>query len=148
ARSMKHKHPWFCRGDVDGFFGLFIDNLIQLMLITVMCRYACGFPTELIKGRILPAAGLSILIGNLFYAWEARRLALQTDRVDVTALPFGINSVSLLAFIFLVMSPVYNETGDADLAWRAGLAACFLSGLVETLGAFVGAWIKRHTPRA
>jgi hypothetical protein len=21
------KHPWFVRGDIDGFFGLFIDNL-------------------------------------------------------------------------------------------------------------------------
>lgn len=145
---MKRKHPWFSRGDIDGFFGLFIDNLIQLMLISVMCRYACGFPVELITGRILPGAGLSILVGNLFYAWQAHRLAIKTNRKDVTALPFGTNTVSLLAFIFLVMSPVYNETGDPDQAWRAGLAACFVSGIVETLGAFVGAWVKKHTPRA
>jgi len=25
---------WFVRGDVDGFFGLFFDNLTHLMLIT------------------------------------------------------------------------------------------------------------------
>ncbi len=145
---MKRKHQWFVRGDLDGFFGLFVDNVIQLMLITVMCRYACGFPVEFITGRILPGAGLSIFIGNIFYAWQARKLAHKLDRTTVTALPFGINTVSLLAFVFLVMSPVYNETGDSDLAWKVGLAACMMSGIIETLGAFVGGWIKRNTPRA
>jgi len=65
----------------------------------------------------------------------------------VTALPFGINTVSLLAFIFLVMGPVYYETGDSTLAWKVGLAACFISGLIETAGAFFGDWLKRNTPR-
>jgi len=146
--NTKSAQPWFVRGDLDGFFGLFIDNLMQLMLITTLCRYACGFPAAFIAGRILPGAAISILAGNLFYAWQARRLAKATGRPNVTALPFGINTVSLLAFIFLVIGPVYYETGDTALAWRVGLAACFLSGLVEILGAFVGDWIKRHTPRA
>ncbi|MCB4757685.1 MAG: NCS2 family permease [Elusimicrobia bacterium] len=140
--------PWLAHGDVDGFFGLFIDNLMQLMLITVLCRYACGFPAAFITRRILPGAAFSILAGNLFYSWQARRLAQRTSRSDVTALPFGINTVSLLAFIYLVMGPVYYETGDSSLAWKAGLSACFVSGLIETLGAFVGPWLKKHTPRA
>src|SRR5581483_7025950 len=104
--------PWFVRGDVDGFFGLFIDNLLQLMLIHVLCRVVCGFPEELVTGRILPGAALSVLVGNLFYAWQARRLMQRTGRGDVTALPYGINTVSLLAFVFLIMAPVYQETKD------------------------------------
>jgi adenine/guanine/hypoxanthine permease len=147
----KHKPlllPWFVRGDLDGFFGLFIDNLLQLMLIGVLCKVFCGFPNELITGQILPGAALSILLGNLFYAWQARRLALRTRRPDVTALPFGINTPSLIAFIFLIMAPVYAETKDFHLAWQAGLFACFLNGLMETGGAFVGDWVRRNTPRA
>ena len=140
--------PWFVRGDVDGFFGLFIDNLLQLMLIMVLCQYACGFPSSFITGRILPGVAISILAGNLFYAWQARRLSQKTGRKNVTALPFGINTASLLAFIFLVMGPVYYETEDSDLAWKVGLVACFLSGLIETAGAFVGDWLKRQIPRA
>lgn len=140
--------PWFVRKDIDGFFGLMIDNLIQLMLIVTLCRVACGFPDELIFARILPGAGISILVGNLFYAWQARRLAMSTMRDDVTALPYGINTPSLFAYIFLVMGPVYQETGDVDVTWKVGLAACFLSGVIETLGAFVGEWIRRWTPRA
>ena len=40
--------PWFVRSDLDGFFGLFIDNLLQLMLIAVLCKVVSGLPSELI----------------------------------------------------------------------------------------------------
>jgi AGZA family xanthine/uracil permease-like MFS transporter len=139
---------WFVRGDIDGFFGLFIDNLLQLMVIAVLCRFVCGFPPELITGRILPGAAVSILLGNLFYAWQARQLMRRTGRDDVTALPYGINTPSLLAYIFLVMGPVYQETKNPTLVWQVGLFACLMSGLMETAGAFVGDWVRRHTPRA
>jgi adenine/guanine/hypoxanthine permease len=136
------------RGDVDGFFGLFLDNLLQLMLIAALCPVVCGFPPDLIYEKILPGAALSILLGNLYYAWQARRLMRVTGRSDVTALPYGINTVSLLAFLFLIMGPIYQATGNPTLAWQAGLFACLLSGLMEVAGAFVGDWIRRHTPRA
>jgi AGZA family xanthine/uracil permease-like MFS transporter len=136
------------RGDIDGFFGLFIDNLLQLMVIAVLGQAVCGLPPDLVNGRILPGAAISILAGNLFYAWQARRLALSTGRTDITALPFGINTPSVIAFIFLIMGPVYQETKNATLAWQAGLFACFLNGIMETAGAFCGDWLRRHTPRA
>jgi len=136
------------KGDLDGFFGLFIDNLLQLLLIATLCPLICGFPAEFVTHRVLPAAALSILVGNLFYSWQAHRLVLTTGREDVTALPYGINTVSLIAYIFLVMGPIYRETGDYKLAWKAGLFACFLSGVMEVAGAFVGDAIRRCTPRA
>ena len=58
---------------------------------------------------------VSLVAGNLFYAWQAHRLSQRTGR-PVTALPFGVNTVSLFAFIFLILGPVYRETHDADLA--------------------------------
>jgi AGZA family xanthine/uracil permease-like MFS transporter len=140
--------PWFTQGDLDGFFGLFIDNLLQLMLVGALCKIFCGIPTEFITGQILPGAAVSILLGNLFYAWQARRLAISSKRSDVTALPFGINTPSLIAFIFLIMAPVYHETNDWHMAWKAGLFACLLNGLMEIGGAFVGDWLRSNTPRA
>ncbi len=139
---------WLVRGDIDGFFGLFIDNLLQLMVISVLGKAVCGFPSELINERILPGAAVSILMGNLFYAWQARRLALRTGREDVTALPYGINTPSVFAYIFLIMGPVYHETHNPTLTWQAGLFACFMSGVMETVGAFFGDWLRRNTPRA
>jgi AGZA family xanthine/uracil permease-like MFS transporter len=142
------KTGWFVRGDIDGFFGLFVDNLLQLMLIAVLCTNVCGMPATLVYGRIMPGAALSILFGNLFYAWQARRLAIRTGRTDVTALPYGINTVSLIAFIFLIIAPIYFETKNPILAWQAGLFACLASALLECVGAFAGDWLRKHTPRA
>ena len=142
------KVGWFVRGDIDGFFGLFVDNLLQLMLIAVLCGNVCGMPSDIVYGRIIPGAALSILFGNAFYTWQARRLAIKSGRNDVTALPYGINTVSLIAFIFLIIAPIYFETKNPILAWQAGLFACLASAILEIFGAFVGDWLRRHTPRA
>ena len=101
----RYSMPWIVRGDIDGFFGLAIDNLVQLLLIDTLCRGVLGFPPELVYGRVLPGAAISILVGNVAYALQARALAGATGRTDVCALPYGINTVSLFAHVFLVMLP-------------------------------------------
>jgi len=143
-----HRARWFVRGDLDGFAGLFIDNLLQLLLIAVLCPLVCGLPMELIISRILPAAAISILIGNFFYSWQAWKLARATGRNDVTALPYGINTVSLIAYIFLIMGPIWRETGDSNLVWQAGVFACLVGGILELAAAFLVDPIRRFFPRA
>jgi len=148
---MSANYPLFVKRDLDGFFGLFIDNLVQLLLIPVLCGGLCGMSGEasaIVFSRILPGAAVSILVGNVFYAWQAHRLAARTGRSDVTALPFGINTPSLLVYIFFVMAPVYEKTKSAEAAWQMGLFACLGSGVIEFAGAFVAGWIRRRTPRA
>jgi len=138
---------WWHRGDLDGFFGLFVDNLIQLILIVQLCTHVLGMPGELVYGRILPGVAISLLLGNVFYAWQAKRLHDRTGR-PATALPYGVNTVSLFAFVLFVMLPAVKQTGDPTLAWQMGLAACLGSGLIELGGAWVAARVKRITPRA
>ena len=144
----------FVRSDIDGFFGLALDNLVQLLLINTLCATVLGFPSQLIYGRILPGAAVSLLVGNLFYSWQALRLAKSTGRDDVCALPYGINTVSIFAFVFLVMLPVKlaaEAAGHPDPAkavWQAGLVACLCSGVIEFAGAFCAERIRRLTPRA
>jgi AGZA family xanthine/uracil permease-like MFS transporter len=145
---------WLVRGDIDGFFGLALDNLVQLLLIDTLCRFVLGFPPALIYGRILPGAAMSILAGNIYYALQARKLAARTGRTDVCALPYGINTVSLIAHVFLVMLPakalaVKEGLPDpASIAWQAGLVATFCSGAIELAGAFVAERVRKATPRA
>ncbi len=141
----------FVKRDLDGFFGLFIDNLVQLLLIVFLCSSFCGMNGDyawLIYKRILPGAAVSILIGNVFYAWQAHRLARRLGRDDVTALPYGINTPSLLVYVYFVIKPTFDQTGDAVLAWKMGLLACLGSGIIEFAGAFVAESVRRHTPRA
>jgi AGZA family xanthine/uracil permease-like MFS transporter len=61
---------WWRPGDLDGFFGLFVDNLIQLLLIVTLCGQVLGMGAELLYGRILPGVAVSLLAGNLFYAFQ------------------------------------------------------------------------------
>lgn len=141
----------FVKRDLDGFFGLFIDNLVQLLLIVSLCGGLCGMSGEnahFVYARILPGAAVSLLLGNVFYAWQAHRLARREGRDDVTALPYGINTPSLIVYVFFVMVPAYQRTGSAELAWKLGLAASLGSGIIEFSGAFVADWVRRHTPRA
>jgi hypothetical protein len=123
-------YGWFVRGDIDGFFGLFVDNLLQLMLIAVLCTQVCGMPDALVYGRIMPGAALSILFGNAFYTWQARRLAMRSGRTDVTALPYGINTVSLIAYVFLII------TAQAFQAVPKRHSAAMALGLVPALAAW------------
>ncbi len=129
-------------------------------MLILMSNFCLGFPLymprELFFERILPAAALGVVIGNLYYARQAWRLAQQEGRSDVCALPFGINIITLIAFVFLVLYPAkfigeaQGLTGDdvAIFAWRAGILACFVSGLIEFFGSFVAESIRRFTPRA
>ena len=142
--------PLFAKGDLDGFFGLFVDNLVQLLLIVELCKQNAGIEpdSELMVGYLLPGAAVSILLGNIFYAWQAHRLAKREGRNDVTALPYGINTPSLIVFVFFVIVPVYQRTKDPELAWTMGLIACLGSGIIELAGSFVAERIRRSTPRA
>jgi len=145
---------WFVRGDIDGFFGLALDNLVQLLLIDALCRTVLGFDDALLHGRVLPGVAMSLIVGNLFYAWQARRLGEREGRDDVCALPYGINTVSLFAHVFLVMLPAKlaaTAAGADDptrIAWQAGLVATLGSGAIELGGAFVADRLRKATPRA
>lgn len=144
----------FVRGDIDGFVGLFIDNLVQLLVILGLCGAVLGFSTELILTRLLPGSAVALLVGNLFYAWQAKRIAQREGRDDICALPYGINTPSVFAYIFMVMLPTklfaesQNHEDPSLYAWRLGLIAALGSGIIETLGALVAKPMRRWVPRA
>jgi adenine/guanine/hypoxanthine permease len=147
ATQNQHRLPRFTSGDVDGFFGLFFSGFPDLLLIVGLAP-VCGFPAEFVARQVLPGVAVSILAGNLFYALQARRLAARTGRDDVTAIPFGVNTPTIFAYVFLIMGPVYTRTHSGILAWQAGVFASLISGVVQTAGAFCTDWLRRHTPRA
>lgn len=145
------------RGDLDGFFGLAVDNLVQFLLMIALLCGPVGLPASFVFSRVLPGAAVSLLVGNVYYAWQARRLARRTGRRDLTALPYGINTVSLIAFVLFIMAPTYQELAAdpavgaeraSRIAWQVGLVACLLSGVIEALGGLFAGWVRRVTPRA
>ncbi len=147
---------WFAPGDVDGFFALALENFIQVLLIDSLCDKVLGFPTDFIYSQVLPSVGLSVMLTNIFYGWQAYQQNRQQGREDFTALPSGINIISLLGHVFLVMLPVKaaaiaqglpTETA-VELSWHAGMVACFCSGVLKLLGLGAIGFLQRYIPIA
>ncbi len=139
---------YFVKSDWNGFFGLFTNNLTNVLVMASLLSVVVGLPNNIVYGRILPAVGLSILMSSIYYSFMAIKLAKKENRDDVTALPAGTSVPHMFLIVFLIIGPVYWATNNAYLAWSAGLVWSLLEGIIELLGSFVGAKIRRILPRA
>lgn len=142
------KLPWWTPGDWNGLFGLGTNVLLNVIVLTGLCLAVVGIPGDTVYGRILPALGIALPLGNIWYAVLARRLARREGRTDVTALPYGPSVPHTFIVVFVVMLPVTLQTGDPLAGWRAGLTWAFIIGIIVLLGAVFGPWLRRITPRA
>src|SRR5262247_3800527 len=139
---------WWVASDLNGFFGLFTNILLNVIVLTGLCIGLVQLPADMVYGRILPALGIALALGNLFYAWMAYQLGKKEGRGNVTAMPYGPSVPHMFIVVFLVMLPVAIRTGNPIVAWQAGLAWCFVIGVIIVLGAFIGPTIRTYTPRA
>ena len=139
---------WYGPGDVNAFFGLAIDNLTNLVVLSGLLIGVFGFPADLVLYRMVPGTAIGVLVGDLAYTWMAIRLARRTGRSDVTAMPFGIDTPSLFGITFGVLGPTMVLTRDPVLAWKVGMGVTIAMGLVKLVLAFGGDWVRRQVPRA
>ncbi|MBU5675145.1 NCS2 family permease [Alkaliphilus sp. MSJ-5] len=141
------KYPWFIKEDIDAFFALFQNNLANFVVIAIT-MISIGYPADIVYSKVIPGAAIGVLFGNFYYAHMASKLSVKENRLDVTALSYGISTPVMFIYLFGVMKPALDFTGDPQIAWKIGVAACFLGGVVESLGSLVGTWIKNNLPRA
>lgn len=148
AAAGSHLHyPWYKKEDTDAFFALFQNNIANFVVIAIS-MLGMGFPASIVYGQVLPGAAVAVMVGNFYYAFTAARLARRENRTDVTALSYGISTPVMFVFLFGVLLPAKQLTGDADLAWKVAVAACFISGAIEAAISLVGRWVQYHLPRA
>jgi AGZA family xanthine/uracil permease-like MFS transporter len=140
--------PWWTPGDTNAFFGLGFNILVNVLTLTGLMIGVVAVPADDVLGTVLPALGVALILGNLYYTLLARRLAARENRTDVTALPYGPSVPHMFIVVFVVMLPVYLGSGDPIKAWEAGLAWAFLIGVIVMIGAFVGPYVRQITPRA
>jgi AGZA family xanthine/uracil permease-like MFS transporter len=91
---------------------------------------------------------MSLLIGLSIFTYLGIKLAKTEQRTDVTALPYGISTPVMFVYLFAIMGPNYFAGNDPLPAYRIGLGAAFLSGLIKMSGALIGPWLERVIPRA
>lgn len=140
-------YKMFSKGDLNAFWALFTDNLINLLVLSGICKFVFNMPDEVVFGRIVPGAGIAILIGVLAYTYLAKKAAIRNGH-EMTAMPYGISTPVMFVYLFGVIGPIYWATQDATLAWQVGIGAGFLGGIVAALGALIGPFLKKVTPRA
>jgi AGZA family xanthine/uracil permease-like MFS transporter len=135
-------------GDWNAFFGFGTNILVNLLVLTGLLRFVLKMPDDLVFGRILPAVGLMLCLSTLYYAWLAYKLARETGRSDVCALPSGISVPHMFVVIFVIMLPISLSTGDPVKGWEAGLTWVFVQSFVLMIGGYIAPFIRRITPRA
>jgi adenine/guanine/hypoxanthine permease len=135
-------------GDWNAFFGFGTNILVNLLVLTGLLRFVLKMPDALVFGRILPAAGLMMALSTLYYARLAYKLAQQTGRTDVCALPSGISVPHMFVVVFVIMLPIATTTGDPVRGWEAGLTWVFVQSFVLMIGGFIAPVIRKITPRA
>jgi adenine/guanine/hypoxanthine permease len=143
-------------GDVNGFLGLVVDNLSVLALLAALLIGGFGIPPTIVFARMFPGTALGVLLGDLIYTWLAVRLARRTGRVDVTAMPFGLDTPSTIGMALLVLGPAFANFRAAGLdpfeagleTWYLGMAATATMGVVKLILAFAGRRVQRLMPQA
>ena len=139
---------WYAAGDWNAFFGLALDNMTQLVILSSLLIGVFKFPADLVLYVMVPGTAAGVLVGDLAYTALALRLMRRTGRADVTAMPFGIDTPSLFGIVFGVLGPAIALTRDPVLAWKIGMGVTVAMGALKLVLAFAGDWARRVVPRA
>lgn len=155
APSPLFRPRWFVAGDLNGFFGLVVDNLSVMAFLATVLVGVFQFPADIVFERMFPGTALGVLFGDVVYTIMARRLARRLGR-DVTAMPLGLDTPSTIGMALLVLGPAFIAFKSAGLepraaaiaTWHLGMASMVIMGGVKLIFAFVGEHLQRAVPRA
>lgn len=149
------RYRWAAPGDVNAFFGLMLDNVMNLVILAGILISVFKMPQDIVYTRMFPGTAFGVLFGDLVYTWMAFRLAAREGRSDVTAMPLGLDAPSTIGMAFTVIGPAFvaararlpeHEAGIE--AWQIGMACMVLIGLFKLGLAFLGPAIQRVIPQA
>lgn len=150
-----HSYRWAQTGDINAFFGLMLDNIAGLLLMVGLLT-GFGFPADFAVSRMVPGTALGVLVGDLAFFYLAFRLARQTGRSDITAMPLGLDTPSTFGIVLFVLGPSFlqgqamglTETEAAYRTWHIGIWCIVMSGLLKFALSPFTEWVRRVVPRA
>jgi AGZA family xanthine/uracil permease-like MFS transporter len=148
-------YRWAASGDLNAFFGLILDNVVNLAILAGILIGAFGFPADIVYRKMFPGTAFGVMIGDLAYTWLAFRLAKKTGRSDITAMPLGLDSPSTIGMAFAVLGPAFVAAKSrmpvpdaAVVAWQVGMATMVLVGVFKLVMTFFGDRLRRLVPQA
>ena len=142
------KIPLLKKADLDAAVGVFFDGFSKVVVALSVLVGTIGLGFETVVGTMMPGLLVSVVFLNggmwLYY----RHMARLRGEPGLTAIPAGLQSNRMFIWLFSIMLPVYQATGDALLAYKVGVLAHFLGGIVFIIGAFVVPALMRVVPAA
>ncbi|KAG9409012.1 hypothetical protein AC1031_019275 [Aphanomyces cochlioides] len=139
---------WITAGDWDAFSGMFVQSLLQLMIISSLVPAHCHLPPAMVHETLLPAAAMTTMLGNLFFVYQGYHLSQTDRRNDVTGVPQGINTVLIFAYALSIMQPEYALTQSFDRAYEVGIFAAIMTGLLQMALLPILKTLQSSIPRA
>ncbi len=142
------RYKIFKPGDINAYFGLLLDNLLNLVVLGGILVGGFGMPREIVIGKMIPGTAIGVFFGDLVYSYMAYRLAKKTGRDDITAMPLGLDTPSTIGMAIMVIGPLYLETKDAILTYKTALAIMVFMGIIKVIFSFLGDFIRKILPTA
>lgn len=149
------KVRWFTSGDINGFFGLMVDNLTVMAIMGGILIFGFKFPAEIVYTKMFPGTALGVLFGDLVYTMMGYRLARQEGRGNVTAMPLGLDTPSSIGIVLTVLGPAFLEyqktmavNDAAMMTWYLGMATMINIGIIKLVFSFAGKWLQKLIPMA
>jgi AGZA family xanthine/uracil permease-like MFS transporter len=112
------RYRWAQWGDLNAFFGLMLDNVTNLVILTGILVGVFGYPSEKVFSLMIPGTAL------------------------------GLDTPSTVGIATVVLGPVYLETNDAVLTWQVGMATLMIIGVLKIVLSFFGDWVRSRIPQA
>src|SRR5947209_12178928 len=114
-----------------------LDNVANLLLTVSLLGAVFEFPTAFALRNMIPGTAIGVLVGDLLFFWLAFRVARQTGRKTITAMPLGLDTPSTLGMIFFVLGPAFaaakargmEPEAAAIHTWHIGICSIFVSGI-------------------
>lgn len=131
------KIPFFKKSDLDASIGVFFDGFSKVIVAIAILVGTFQLDNATVFGTMMPGVLVSVIVLNgglwLYY----RHIAKQRGDAGLTAIPAGLQAGRMFIWLYSIMLPVFNSTGDAMMAFKVGVFAHFIGGAVFVIGAFV-----------
>ena len=142
------KIPLFKKADLDASIGVFFDGFSKVIVAVAILLGTFSLDGGTVFGTMMPGVLVTVLVMNgglwLYY----RHIAKSRGDANLTAVPAGLQAGRMFIWLYSIMLPVFNTTGDAEMAFKVGVLAHFIGGAVFIIGAFVVPLILRIVPAA
>ncbi|TWU16486.1 permease [Allorhodopirellula heiligendammensis] len=146
---------WATTGDINAFFGLMLDNLAGLLLMVALLA-GFGLPASFVVTHMVPGTAIGVFVGDLAFFFIALSLARRKHRVDVTAMPLGLDTPSTFGMILLVLGPSFTSARAAGMeveaaalhTWHIGIWCMVFCAIVKLVCTPFSQWVRSVVPRA